>query len=143
MKIHFVTVGSPNLKFTRDGFTEYVKRIKRFHKISVTHLKEKNINKQILKFMDGKFNIVLDEHGREFESIELANYLDKKTTEGISEIAFYIGGPDGHSNDVINKANLIWSFSKLTFPHDIAMLLLAEAIYRVSTINVNHPYHRE
>ncbi len=143
MKINFVTVGSPNLKFARDGFAEYTKRIQKFHKISVIHLKEKNATKQMIEFMNGKFNVVLDEHGKEFKSVELASFLDKKAIEGISEITFYIGGPDGHSRDIIDRANLLWSLSKLTFPHDIAILLLSEAIYRASTINVNHPYHRE
>ncbi len=143
MKIHFITVGKPVLSFAKIGFLEYTKRIQKFHKLKITHLKEKNATKEMLNLMEGKFSVVLDENGREFKSLDLAKFLDTKATQGISEIIFCIGGPDGHSEEIKKESNLLWSLSKLTFPHDLAMLLLAEAIYRASTINVNHPYHRE
>ncbi len=143
MKIHFVTVGAPSLAFAREGFLMYTKRIAQFHKIKVTHLKEKNATVQMLKIMQKSFAVVLDERGKEFTSMGLAKFLDEKAVAGIGEIVFLIGGPDGHSEQVKSKADLTWSLSKLTFAHDLAMLLLSEAIYRASTINANHPYHRQ
>ncbi len=143
MKIHFVTVGAPSLAFAREGFLIYTKRISQFHKIKITHLKEKNATGQMLKIMQKSFAVVLDERGKEFTSIELAKFLDTKAVSGVSEITFLIGGPDGHSEQVKSEADLLWSLSKLTFAHDLAMLLLSEAIYRASTINANHPYHRQ
>jgi len=54
-----------------------------------------------------------------------------------------VGGPDGHSDIIRNRADSLWSLSKLTFPHDVAVMIMLEAIYRAATINAGHPYHRD
>lgn len=143
MQIKIITVGEPKLSFVKDGFNEYIKRLKRFHKITVQHLVDSVTDVQILKTIDTTFCVVLDEGGKEFSSRVLAEFLDKKVLHGVGAMCFVIGGPDGHSNVIKNRADLVWSVSQLTFPHDLAMLVVAEALYRASTITVNHPYHRD
>jgi len=143
MKLNIITIGEPKLSFARDGFYEYVKRLEAFHKIDVVHMKDSVDDKKILLELDNKFVVILDESGKEFNSKELAHFLDEKAVRGVSEINFLIGGPDGHSDTIRERADYLWSFSEMTFPHDLAMVILVEALYRASTINVNHPYHRE
>ena len=142
MHFKIITIGSPKLEFAKIGFGEYLKRLQFFHKVEVSHLKDGIADKDILKEIDNSFCVILDEKGKEFSSKELADFLDKKGVQGVSKICFVIGGPDGHSEEVKNRADYLWSFGKLTFPHDLAMVVLAEALYRAGTSSVNHPYHR-
>jgi len=143
MKLKIITIGEPKLSFAKDGFSEYIKRLKAFHKISVVHMKDGLEDEKILLELDNKFTVVLDEGGKEFSSKELAHFLDEKAVQGVSEINFLVGGPDGHSDTIKERADYLWSFGKMTLPHDLAMVVLAEALYRASTIHINHPYHRE
>ena len=142
MNFKIITIGNPKLEFAQIGFAEYMKRLQSFHKVDLRHLKDSSTDEDILKEIDKSFCIILDEKGKEFSSRELSSFLDKKAVQGISEICFVIGGPDGHSEEIKNRADYLWSFGRLTFPHDLAMVVLVEALYRASTISVNHPYHR-
>ena len=143
MKINIITVGEPKLSFVKEGFSEYIKRLEGYHKVQVTHIKENNQSeKKTLDTLGNVYAIVLDEKGKEFSSSALAEFLEKKALEGIGEMTFVIGGPDGHTEAIKERADLLLSLSKLTFPHDMAMLVLTEALYRASSITAGHPYHR-
>lgn len=143
MKISVITVGSPQLKFAKQGIDEYVKRIRRFGSVDLIHVKEdKKTTEKILKLCEKKFCILLDEKGKSFSSHSLAEFLEQKKNQS-QDLCFLIGGPEGHVQDVRERADYIWSFSDLTFPHDIAMLLLVETLYRSLSINSGHPYHRD
>jgi len=74
-------------------------------------------------------------------SHELAAFLDKRELEA-KEVSFVIGGPDGLPLAIRNQADYRWSLSRLTLPHDLAMVVVAEALFRVTTINAHLPYHR-
>ncbi len=143
MKITILTIGEPKLPFAKLGFAEYIKRLGGYHKINVRHLNDAISDEKVLQVIDHAYCVVLDEHGTEFTSRELAKFLNEKSVHGIGEIFFVIGGPDGHSALMKSRAQTLWSMSKLTFPHDMAMIILSEALYRASMINVNHPYHRD
>ncbi len=143
MKLKIITIGEPKLSFAKEGFEEYIRRLNAFHKINVVHLKDGVNDERILSEISNTFCVVLDENGKEFSSKELAYFLDEKAVQGVSEICFVVGGPNGHSDELKDKADKLWSFGKMTLPHDLAMVVLSEALYRASTINVNHPYHRD
>ncbi len=143
MKLKIITIGEPKLSFAREGFFEYIKRLGAYHSVQVQHLKDGIEDKKILDVIDNIFCVVLDENGKEFSSKELSYFLDEKAVHGVSEICFVVGGPDGHSDIIKKRADVLWAFGKMTLPHDLAMVVLAEALYRASTIHVNHPYHRE
>ncbi len=87
--------------------------------------------------------IVLDERGQNLKSTELAQKVENWQLEGCSEICFLIGGADGHLQSTRDKADLLLSFGKLTFPHMLMRAILCEQIYRIQTIISGHPYHRE
>ena len=143
MKIAIITIGQPKLSFAKEGFFEYIKRLSGFHKVEVTHLSDKTTDDKLLHIIDNRFCVILDEHGTEYVSRDLARFFDEQAVRGVGEMVFVVGGPDGHSDMVKKRADILWSMSKLTFPHDLAMMILAEALYRASTINNGHPYHRE
>ena len=84
----------------------------------------------------------LDIEGKMFDSVELSQHIEKLGIEGISSIAFLIGGSLGLSADVLNRADYKLSFSKLTFPHQLMRVILLEQIYRAFRIMKNEPYHK-
>ncbi|PID52639.1 MAG: 50S rRNA methyltransferase [Candidatus Moraniibacteriota bacterium] len=143
MKIKIITIGKPKLSFVKSGFEEYIKRLRGYHRVEVVHLPDNVVEEKIVKLCDNDFVVMLDERGKEFSSKELAFFLNKKSVQGVGKIIFLIGGPDGHGDVVKSRADMLLSMSKLTFPHDIALLLISEALYRASTIIHNHPYHRD
>jgi 23S rRNA (pseudouridine1915-N3)-methyltransferase len=141
MKIHLITIGEPKLAYARSGWQEYLGRLKHFHQVRVSHLADKNNNIQAIQQAAGQsYKVALVIDGPQLSSPELAQFLEKQAQNG-PELCFIIGGPDGLPDQVIATADKKLSLSELTFPHDLAMVVLAEALYRASTINVGHPYH--
>lgn len=86
--------------------------------------------------------IALDEKGKSVPTKKLASLLEELQMQAMS-LAFVIGGPDGLSPQVIERAGAVWSISAMTFPHALVRVILVEQIYRALMINSNHPYHRE
>lgn len=141
MKIHLLTIGQPKLTYARSGWEEYTKRLGHFHQLRTTHLPDKhNTSDHILQAAGNASIIALVIDGPQKSSPVLAAFLDAQAQNG-RELCFIIGGPDGLPTEVIAASSHQLSFSKLTFPHDLAMVILAEALYRASTISAGHPYH--
>lgn len=86
--------------------------------------------------------IVLHETGKMLTSVEFAQALEQYADEGIQDLAFLIGGADGHDNSTLKAADRILSLGSMTWPHLMVRGLLAEQLYRASSILANHPYHR-
>ncbi len=142
MKLHIITIGQPKLAYAKQGWEEYWNRLKHYHQVRVTHISDKqNDANHILAAAGNSYKVALVIQGQEFTSPELANFLDKRALEG-REVSLIIGGPDGLPPEIIVAADYMWSFGKLTYPHDLAMLILLETLYRASTISAGHPYHR-
>lgn len=87
--------------------------------------------------------VVLDEHGKSLSSVDFSKKIENWKDEGVSDITFVIGGPDGHGHELLQRADLKIAFGAMTWPHQIARILLAEQVYRAMTIQSGHPYHRE
>ncbi|MFA6430483.1 MAG: 23S rRNA (pseudouridine(1915)-N(3))-methyltransferase RlmH [Candidatus Paceibacterota bacterium] len=146
MKFIFVTVGKQNDSGIDEMITDYTKRISRYVQAEWRILPNSNMEKegeQILKTASDGEMILLDNRGKELTTVELAGFLEKKMISGSKNIFFVIGGAYGVSDDVFKKANFVWSLSKLTFPHQIARLLLSESIYRAMSVIKKEPYHHE
>jgi 23S rRNA (pseudouridine1915-N3)-methyltransferase len=142
VKLHIITVGTPKLKYAQQGWEEYFKRLKHYHQVRVTHIPDKrNDAGYILEAASTAYKVGLVIEGQEFSSAELARFLEARAIEA-REVAFLIGGPDGLPSAVIQACDFEWSFGRLTFPHDLAMIILLEALYRASTISAGQPYHR-
>ena len=88
------------------------------------------------------FTLVLDERGKTMTSEGFAQLLQRHLDQGTQDLAFLIGGPDGHSASTRKTAGHLLSLGEMTWPHRLVRVMLFEQIYRAVTIMVNHPYHR-
>lgn len=142
MKLHIITIGQPKLDYAKSGFAEYIQRLQHYHQVKVTHIADKNNDADhVLAAAGNSYKVGLVISGKELSSPKLATFLEKRALGG-REVSFIIGGPDGLPTKVIEKLDYQLSFGKLTFPHDLTMIVLAESLYRASTIIAGQPYHR-
>ena len=86
--------------------------------------------------------VLLDERGRDLSSEDFAEILGRWRDDGIRECRFVLGAADGHSEEERDAADLLLAFGKATWPHLLARAMLAEQLYRATTIIAGHPYHR-
>ncbi len=142
MKIHIITIGEPKPAYAKAGWQEYIGRLKHYHAVRATHIADKHNDAGHLLEAAGKaYKVALAITGKQLSSPELAAFIESRNQDG-REVAFIIGGPDGLQPEVLAASDMQLSFSKLTFPHDLAMVILAETLYRASTIAAGQPYHR-
>ena len=87
--------------------------------------------------------IILEETGKTRTSRQLANHVARLNDNGTKNLCLIIGGPDGLDKTLLGKADLVLSLSSLTWPHQIVRIMLAEQVYRLTSILVGHPYHRD
>lgn len=158
MKISIVCVGKIKEKYFTMAIDEYSKRLSKYIKLNIIEvadekapenlspLDEENIKlkegEKILKNIKDEFVVALCIDGKQFDSVELANFIQNNKNKGISHISFIIGGSLGLHKNVIERANFRLSFSKMTFPHQLMRVILLEQIYRVERILKNEPYHK-
>jgi 23S rRNA (pseudouridine1915-N3)-methyltransferase len=143
MKLHIVTIGKPKLAYANAGWDEYLTRLTRYHDVKTTQLADKYAydENKILETAGNSYKVVLEITGKQLTSPELATFLQKRELEA-REVCWIIGGPEGLPQEVIQRADFKLSFSQLTFPHDLAMVILLETLYRATTINAGLPYHK-
>ena len=99
---------------------------------------------KILSLLDkSDFVVLLDEHGKEYTSMQYSSYIQKRMLSGVKKVVFVIGGPYGFSQEVYDRANDKISFSKMTFNHEMIRLIFTEQLYRAYTIINHEPYHHE
>jgi 23S rRNA (pseudouridine1915-N3)-methyltransferase len=122
---------------------EIIPDVKNSKNLSQLQQKEKEGELILSKIQSTDQLILLDEKGKEYRSIDFANYLQKKMNSGIKQLVFVIGGPYGFSEAVYKKSMGKLSFSKMTFSHQMIRLFVVEQIYRGFTILRNEPYHHE
>lgn len=142
MKLHIITIGKPKLAYAKLGWEEYIGRLQRYHTVRVTHLADKYANdaSKLIETAGDSYRVGLIIEGKQLTSRQLAAFLEKRAVEA-REVSFIIGGPDGIPDSAQAAMDFQWSFGSLTLPHDLAMVNLAEALYRASTINAGTPYH--
>lgn len=154
MKINVVCIGSIKEKYFNDAIAEYLKRLSKFYQMEIIELKEEKMPKNysqtdienvktkeslaMEKVLKG-YVIALDERGEELNSVKMSEKLSKIMLSN-STISFVIGGSWGLSEDIKKKANMLLSFSKFTFPHQLMRVVLLEQLYRQTTILNNIPY---
>lgn len=125
--------------------------IKRLHINELSESKQQNSAERksdeaarlLKKSTNHGFLIALDETGKELSSRNFAELLQRQLTEGQNNIAFALGGPDGHGAELRKASNYSLALSEMTLPHGLARILLLEQIYRALTIWSGHPYHRD
>ena len=155
MKFQLWTIGKNHEPYIKDGVELFTKRIGNYYttewniipmpknaaSLSETDLKKKEGEIIISLLQKEDYLVLLDERGKQISSEELANFIQLRTNESIKQIVFFIGGAYGVSDAVKQRANFVWSLSKLVFPHQLVRLILAEQVYRACSINRNEKYH--
>jgi len=155
MTIKLITIGKTDNKQLQSLIDDYKKRLGYYIKFDfeiIPDLKNtKNLNEKQQKQKEGelilaKLNVsdvlvLLDENGKQFDSVAFSNYLQKHMNSGIKQLVFVIGGPYGFSEDIYKKAQGKLSLSKMTFSHQMVRLFFIEQLYRGFTILKNEPYH--
>lgn len=156
IKITLLQMGKTHFKFVDEGFAEFSKRLSFYCKFDSkvfelpTKLKSKDINQTkkneadifLKNIKPTDFVILLDENGKDFNSIQFANYIEKISVQQ-SSLVFIIGGAYGFDESIYEKANLKLSFSSFTFSHQLIRLLFIEQLYRCFTIIKGEPYHHQ
>jgi 23S rRNA (pseudouridine1915-N3)-methyltransferase len=143
MKLRIITIGKPKLRYAQEGWTEYLGRLRHYHEVRLTQLADKYADDtdRIIETMGKSYKVGLIIEGKQMNSPQLATFLESRALEG-REVCFIIGGPEGLPQAAQDVVDLQWSMSQLTFPHDLAMVILLETLYRASTINAGVPYHK-
>ncbi len=140
-RYRILAIGKIRKEWIKEGLNLYLKRLPG---LTITELKDSNPQKEakaiLASLTNNEILIALSEEGYLVSSTDLAKQLCRF---GSQRLAFVIGGADGLSPDIRNLAHRIISLSSLTFPHEIARLLLVEQIYRAQNILQGGPYHRE
>lgn len=159
ININIICIGKLKEQFLRDACAEYLKRLNSFCKISITELSAGKINdnpspaeiestlkeegKKILeKVGSGEYVISMCIEGKQLSSRELAQTIENITLNHSGKIDFIIGGSYGLSEEVKNRSDLRLSMSKMTFPHQLARIMLLEQIYRQFMISNGGKYHK-
>lgn len=156
MRIRIIQIGKNKDKYIEEGTAEFLKRLRGFADVEILTLKEilasKTFTKEHAMEEEGieilakigenpdDFIIVLDEHGKEFSSVDFSKMIGENKNRGGS-LTFVIGGPYGLSAEVKKRASLLFSLSKLTFTHQMIRLFLLEQIYRGFCILSGKEYH--
>ena len=140
MKVKILAVGKLKEKTYQNRIGEYVKWINRDIPVELIFLKDNDkINRKLLAHINSEnHTICLSEEGEKISSKEFSKLLFNKALDH----TFIIGGPDGLTRYIKEKANQIFSLSELTFPHEMALLILAEQLYRAVSIEKGRNYHR-
>jgi len=137
---HIFTIGKPRLAFAREGVDEYARRMKPFVAVKLEAVKTPDLLRQR---SEGMLRIVLDERGEQLTSRELAQQITAWEHTGTKSVAILIGGADGHMDALRQSADRIWSLSRLTLQHELALVVLYEQLYRAYSIKAGLPYHRD
>lgn len=155
MRLRLLAVGTRMPGWVADGFAEYEKRIAGPLKFSLQEIApsrrvasgdtaraiEEEGQRLLEATRTGEFVVALDERGREWSTRELADWLAQRMQQG-QDVALLVGGADGLSAAALQRAEQRWSLSKLTLPHPLVRVLVAEQLYRAHSLLHNHPYHR-
>lgn len=154
MKFEFYFLGKTTDSYLAQGIENYSRKLEFYMNTSVKIVpvsSDKNVTKalkeeslKVLKTIAAHdYLIVLDEKGKSFSSVELAKEFQAIMNQSFSKIVFVIGSAYGIDNDIKKRANLILSFSKFTFTHQMIRLMLLEQVYRAMTILKGESYHHD
>lgn len=158
MRITIITVGKLKEKYLKEGIKEYAKRLSKYTKLELIEVNDEHApenlsdkdkenimlveSERIKKRLKDSYIISLAIEGKLLTSEALANKIEEIKTYHNSHITFIIGGSLGLSETIKKQSNMLLSFSKMTFPHQLMKLILLEQIYRSFRINNNEPYHK-
>jgi 23S rRNA (pseudouridine1915-N3)-methyltransferase len=147
MKILFIAIGKKHDELVENGVAEFTARIGHYAPVEWKIIPASNAKEEAEKILRGVDQadtlIALDEKGKGLGTLALAGYIEKSMSGGARRLIFVIGGAYGLDQAVRDRAQLIWSLSAITFPHQLVRLILSEQIYRAFTVIKGEKYHHE
>lgn len=142
MKLKLAWIGRTKEPAIQSLVAEYTKRIARYTQLETQEFSSEDA---LLKWLDKTvprpFFVALDTRGKQFSSEELAQLIGSRQDRGTQAMLFAVGGPNGWSGAALKASQFEFSMGKLTLPHELALVVLTEQIYRAFTILKGHPYH--
>lgn len=155
MKIQLWSIGKPHEGYVKAGIEDFTGRLNRYFTaewqiisppknaglMAEPELKKAEAALLMQQLQKDDYLVLLDERGKQFNSPELADFMQQRANESTRRVIFLIGGAFGVDTTVAARANYTWSLSKLVFPHMLVRLMLAEQLYRACTILRNEKYH--
>ena len=156
MRLNIVAIGQRMPAWVSEAWSEYARRltrsvtlelrevpaIKRIRNADIESIREREGLALLAATPSSTRVYALDEKGKQWSTLQLAERMRDWMREG-GDVSFLVGGPDGLSGECLKKASGLWSLSRLTLPHPLVRVVLAEQLYRAWTVTQNHPYHRE
>lgn len=157
MRITLLTVGKTDIKWVSEGLEVYSSRLRHYIPFEIKEIPElknaSSLSRDQIRTAEGKLIlknlrdsdevVLLDEHGREFRSVEFASMLEKRLSASSRDLVFVIGGDYGFSTEVYERASSKISLSKMTFSHQMVRTIFVEQLYRAFTIIRGESYHHE
>lgn len=157
MKVSLIYVGKTKENYLQEGEKEYFKRINRYISFDLVEIPDikngKNKSEEEIKILEGDiilkklkntdYAVLLDENGRQFTSVQFADYMQRQFNAGSQGLIFIIGGAYGFSEALYQRADAKLSLSKMTFSHQMVRMFFMEQLYRGMTILNNEPYHHQ
>lgn len=142
--IHIIAGGRKHLDWVNSAISEYQKRLKKPFNIEWQFFDEEKLLNYLEKwpFSGQQFIILLDERGRNLSSPELSEIFSRQFINS-KEVVIIIGGAFGVSEEIRKRADLVWSLSRLVFPHQLVRVILTEQVYRAQEISLGGKYHHE
>ena len=138
MRVRLIATGTRLPGWVNEGYTEYAKRLVGI-RLELVEIPPRRSMLKIIAHRD--YVVALEVTGRAMTTAELARWLEARLAGG-RDLAFVIGGPDGHAPVLLERADFRWSLSPLTWPHGLARVMVVEQLYRAQSILKGHPYHR-
>jgi 23S rRNA (pseudouridine1915-N3)-methyltransferase len=156
MHIHLIAVGQKMPAWVKQGYEEYTKRLPQNFSIKLVEIApgqrgksadpkratEEEGDRILSAIPNNAHAIALDERGKQWTTLQLSEQMQAWMQDG-RDIALLVGGPEGLSQACKQRAEQSWSLSKLTLPHPLVRVFLAEQLYRAWSVTQGHPYHRE
>ncbi|MGA9773386.1 MAG: 23S rRNA (pseudouridine(1915)-N(3))-methyltransferase RlmH [Blastocatellia bacterium] len=155
MRLRFVWVGKTKRAPIKELIGEYLDRLARFAQVEIVELRDRDnvgtiaqriIDKEgediLARTVSDPFVIALDERGREMDSLQMAEFIEKHRLTGTKQITFIVGGHSGLSDAVRKRADAVLALSRMTLTHEFARALLVEQVYRAFTIIYDLPYQK-
>ncbi len=145
MRWKLAYVGKPSLAYAKQGCEEYLKRLKRYATVETVSVKadgQEAESASLLKATEGTLRICLDERGKSIRTEEWVERIDQWELDGLKSASLILGGADGHTKDLRESCEEVWSLSGLTLQHELALVVVLEGLYRCYTIKRGEPYHR-
>ena len=156
MKVRVIAVGTRPPAWVREACADYTRRLGSRLKLTLVEIEpgprsagqsprkaiEAEARRLVTALRPDEWVVALDEHGTELSTRQLADWLGARMHDG-RDLAFLIGGPDGFAAEVLARSDMSLSLSRLTLPHALVRVVLAEQLYRAISILTHHPYHRD